>query len=147
MNEESRLYPAEHSQRKLKSAKAKRIATCGEDLAAEFLQARAYRILLRNYRAGRSGEIDIIAMDPEQVLCFIEVKTRTVELPIYGIPEVGFEAVGYTKQRKILEVSRLFLLEAEGLHQRSWRYDVMVIAIPRTGKSQPQITHVRDAFN
>ena len=46
----------------------------GEDKAAEYLRARGYEVLARNYRS-RYGEIDIVARDGEWVV-FAEVKTR-----------------------------------------------------------------------
>ena len=46
----------------------------GESVAADFLAARGFDILERNYRS-RFGEIDIIA-SKEEVIHFIEVKTR-----------------------------------------------------------------------
>ena len=49
----------------------------GEDIAADHLRAIGYTIRQRNARQGHD-EIDIIAWDPEdQVLVFVEVKTRT----------------------------------------------------------------------
>ena len=48
---------------------------CGEDLAAEFLIKKGYKILERNFEASQ-GEIDIIAKDNKE-LVFVEVKTRT----------------------------------------------------------------------
>lgn len=49
----------------------------GEQAAAEYLQARGYEILHRNWRAGRY-ELDIVARK-EEYLCFVEVKTRRAE--------------------------------------------------------------------
>lgn len=47
----------------------------GEDIAAEHLARRGWLIVARNWRC-RSGEIDIIARDPDGVLVVVEVKTR-----------------------------------------------------------------------
>ncbi len=58
----------------------------GEDLAAEYLSSKGYRILERNWRWSRA-EADIIAMDGE-VLVFVEVKTRTSDY--FGSPD-GYE--------------------------------------------------------
>jgi putative endonuclease len=49
----------------------------GEDLAHFHLRQLGYTIVARNWRTPRRrGEIDLVAWDGE-VLCFIEVKTRT----------------------------------------------------------------------
>lgn len=52
----------------------------GEDVATAYIRSIGYVVRQRNVRQGR-GEIDIIAWDPEdQVLVFVEVKTRTEKL-------------------------------------------------------------------
>ncbi len=49
----------------------------GEEAAYFFLRKRGYVMVARNYRsARRRGEVDLIGWDRD-VLCFIEVKTRT----------------------------------------------------------------------
>ena len=46
----------------------------GENIAVSFLERNDYKILQRNWRS-RSGEIDIIAVDPDRTLVFVEVKS------------------------------------------------------------------------
>ncbi|HEY4496639.1 MAG TPA: YraN family protein [Candidatus Paceibacterota bacterium] len=46
----------------------------GEDLATKNLLKKGYKIIERNYRE-KWGEIDIICINPENVLVFVEVKT------------------------------------------------------------------------
>ena len=69
------------------------IAKIGEELAAEYLRKKGYKIIDRNFRKGY-GEVDIVAIeDPnssEKTLVFVEVKTRTSNL--YGSP---LEAINY----------------------------------------------------
>jgi putative endonuclease len=49
----------------------------GEEDAYFYLRRRGYVVIARNYRTARHhGEIDLIGWDKD-VLCFIEVKTRT----------------------------------------------------------------------
>ncbi len=64
--------------------KAHAVGRWGEDLAARILETNGYRLLDRNWRlpAGYEGErahgeIDAIAIDPDDELVFIEIKTRT----------------------------------------------------------------------
>lgn len=53
------------------------LGALGEDIAAGHLRSVGYTLWERNTRQGR-GEIDLIAWDPEdQVLVFVEVKTRS----------------------------------------------------------------------
>src|SRR5207249_1147092 len=48
----------------------------GEKLAARFLRAHGYKILRRNFRAPRGGEVDIVCREKD-ALVFVEVKTRS----------------------------------------------------------------------
>lgn len=47
----------------------------GEALVADYLREKGYKLAAHSYRC-RFGEIDLIAWD-KNVLCFVEVKTRT----------------------------------------------------------------------
>ena len=58
-----------------------RTGQAGEDLALRTLQARGLRLLARNYRVARGpsrrgGEIDLILLDRDGTLVFVEVRTR-----------------------------------------------------------------------
>lgn len=75
----------------------------GEDSAISHLLQNGYKILFRNYRYSRFGELDIIALDGD-VLCFIEVKARTSLT--YGSPR---ESVTKHKQLKIRKMAEVFL--------------------------------------
>jgi len=55
----------------------------GEEIAAEFLAKQGYLILERNWRAGKVGEIDLVAQK-DNTLIFVEVKTR--KSAAYGQP-------------------------------------------------------------
>src|SRR5262245_47919898 len=67
---------APHSSEKEKPAHL-RIGRQGEEEAYFYLRRRGYVIIARNYRTARHhGELDLIGWEKE-VLCFIEVKTRT----------------------------------------------------------------------
>ena len=52
-----------------------RIGAEGEKAAVEYLRARGYMIVGRNWRSGHH-ELDIIAITPDQCYHFVEVKTR-----------------------------------------------------------------------
>jgi putative endonuclease len=59
------------------------------------LHRHGYKILYRNFRGRRGGEIDIVCRDGD-TLVFVEVKTRADE--DFGSP---VEAVGRDKQWRI----------------------------------------------
>jgi putative endonuclease len=52
--------------------------TRGEKLAARFLRRQGYKILYRNFRGRRGGELDLVCRDHD-TLVFVEVKTRGSE--------------------------------------------------------------------
>lgn len=76
----------------------------GEQAAIQYLWKNGYKVLYKNFRMGRYGEIDIIA-EKEDVLTFIEVKARTSKR--YGSPA---ESVTYAKQKKIRKVAEYYLM-------------------------------------
>ena len=52
-----------------------KIGARGEQLAARYLRAHGYEIYTANY-ATAYGETDIVAIDQDNTVCFVEVKTR-----------------------------------------------------------------------
>jgi putative endonuclease len=67
----------------------------GECLAAEWLKLVGRRVLFRNYKGQRHGEVDVVCRHGKE-LVFVEVKTR--EEPVRGRPA---DAVDWAKQRLI----------------------------------------------
>jgi putative endonuclease len=92
----------------------------GEDLAADFYRSRGYVVVARNWRAGRAGELDLIAARGGQlVVC--EVKTRSSDR--FGTP---VEAVDWRKQRRIRSLALRYLAES-GSRASSIRFDVAAV--------------------
>lgn len=106
----------------------------GEWLAARYLKKGGYTILERNYK-NPIGEIDIIAMDGEQ-LVFVEVKTRSSDE--FGEP---CEAIDYKKRRKIINTARLYL-KKRGV-MPAVRFDLIGITLGGTGR---KVGHMKDIF-
>ncbi|HEV2718290.1 MAG TPA: YraN family protein, partial [Terriglobales bacterium] len=78
-----------------------RVGARGEEDAYFHLRSLRYVMVARNFRTPRCrGEIDLIAWDAD-VLCFIEVKTRTSR--DVKTPEA---AVDRHKRREIAQVAR-----------------------------------------
>lgn len=108
----------------------------GEQLAAEHLAAAGYRILHRNWKAGRK-EVDIIA-ERGGVVVFVEVKTRSSTY--FGTPE---EAVGWKKEAHLRKVAEGWL-ERYGGGVKDIRFDILsIFAVP--GRA-PEILHLEDVF-
>lgn len=98
----------------------------GEQMAAEALRERGYRIVEQNFRC-RYGEIDLIAEEQDD-LVFVEVKTRRGTA--FGQPE---EAVTRAKRRKLAEVASYYL-DVRNAGDRPWRIDVVAIDFNYDGK-------------
>ena len=114
------------------------VGNLGEDLAANFLTARGFCIVERNFRC-KGGEVDIVARDPQdKSLVFVEVKTRR-DLS-YGVPQL---AVTPFKQRQISKAA-LTWLARKRLHDSNARFDV--IAIVLSDKGLHTIEHIVNAF-
>jgi putative endonuclease len=108
----------------------------GEEIAARFLVEQGYRIVERNFRFRRKGEIDIVARDGED-LVFCEVKMRRNDE--YGLPEY---AVTPAKQETIRMVAAAYLA-MRGISGRPCRFDVVTI---RFEGNTPAVTLLRNAF-
>lgn len=106
----------------------------GEDLAAATLRAKGFKILRRNFRPRRGGEIDIVARDRE-VLVFVEVKARAGE--DFGRPSA---AVDRKKRRRIImgAMSWLRMLDMPDI---SFRFDIVEVV------GDGGVTHIENAFN
>ncbi len=88
-----------------------------EARTADWLCARGYRILERNFRC-RIGEIDLIAAK-DLTLVFVEVKFRANR--VCGEPE---EAVHPAKQRRIYRTAQYYLTARPEFGRWDCRFDV-----------------------
>lgn len=103
----------------------------------DFLRAQGCRILARNYRSPRKGEVDIVARDG-RLLLFVEVKTRAEGSRIRGL-----DAVTRSKQA-LIERGANSWLQRLGTRQLPWRFDVIEVMVK--DQEKPKVNHVRDAF-
>jgi len=110
----------------------------GEKLACRFLRRQhGYKILYRNFRGRRGGEIDIVCRDRD-TLVFVEVKTRRRE--DFGRPLV---AVDRKKQRRISQggLAWLRLLDNPDI---LFRFDVVEVIM--TDEAKPRLELIQNAF-
>lgn len=108
-----------------------------EDLAARFLERRGYRILARNFQAGR-GEIDLIALN-RGALCFVEIRSRSSDQ--FGRP---VEAVNRRKRRQVIKAARWALRARRWPRHDSLRFDVVGVDLSR---EPPEIELIQNAFD
>ena len=109
----------------------------GEEEACRFIVNLGYRIIKRNFNYGRVGEIDIIAMDGEQ-LVFIEVKSRTNRYS-YGKPE---DSVDWRKQKQLKRVAEGYY-HINKLQDQACRFDVIAVDM---SQGRVDIRHLKTAF-
>jgi putative endonuclease len=109
----------------------------GEKLACAFLRREGYKILYRNFRGRRGGEVDIVCRDND-TLVFVEVKTRTRE--DFGRPA---DAVNAAKQ-KLIARGALAWLQLLDNPDILVRFDVVEVVL--SDEREPRIELVRDAF-
>ena len=117
------------------------VGELGEELAARFLVKNGYRIVLANFKIpiGRNsrgatvtGEIDLIALETD-VLCFIEVKTRSSDE--FAAP---IAAVDLRKQRQITRTARIYRKTFQ-IERIKFRYDVVGIVLKKDGAPEIKI--------
>lgn len=110
---------------------SKEVGQIGERLAAEYLIGKGFRLVAANFTvpigrnnvgAAVTGEIDLIAYD-ENVLCFVEVKTRSSDE--FAAP---LAAVNLRKQRQITRAARVYR-KIFRLKNIKFRYDVVSIVL------------------
>src|SRR5271169_4998746 len=114
-----------------------RTGTNGEEDAYFHLRQLGYVMVARNFRSPRCrGEIDLIGWEAD-VLCFIEVKTRTSR--DVKPPEA---AVDRHKRREVAGVAREYLRRLPPTCQ--WRFDIVSVYSAHP-TSRPQIEVFRNA--
>jgi putative endonuclease len=103
----------------------------GEEAAYFYLRKRGYVMVAHNFRSpNRRGEIDLIGWHRD-VLCFIEVKTRTTR-----DVKPAEAAVDRDKRRDILAVAREYLRHLPP--KCPWRLEVISVYYDQQS-SPPQI--------
>jgi putative endonuclease len=107
----------------------RQLGASGERVAANWLEARGYRILARNWRCPY-GELDLIA-EQDGELVFVEVKTRRGTS--HGAPE---EAITPAKRARLVAAAQSYLAEIAAPDDRPFRIDVLAVDIAASGAFQ-----------
>ncbi|HMP90201.1 MAG TPA: YraN family protein [Kiritimatiellia bacterium] len=112
----------------------------GEEQTETFLQKKGHKILGRRVRVGRRDELDIITRSPENILVFVEVKTRAnVD---YGRPG---QSVDHHKQRKLSRAAWNYIKRLKSKPEY-FRFDVVEVVGSPESASEPEIRHIENAF-
>jgi len=113
------------------------IGELGERMACAHLKSIGSKILYRNYRGPKGGEVDIVVRD-RKTLVFVEVKTRTRKG--FGRP---LDAVDLAKQ-ELIERGANSWLHLLGRRDMPWRFDVVEVILSEG--ELPEMNLVLDAF-
>ncbi|MFI6374567.1 YraN family protein [Streptomyces sp. NPDC050546] len=107
----------------------------GESLAARQLTEAGLTVVERNWRSGRTGEIDIVARDGD-VLVVCEVKTRRE-----GPFEHPMAAVTPQKAERLRDLAERWIQSHGGAPPGGVRIDVVGVLLPYRGAAV--VEHVR----
>lgn len=118
---------------------AAEIGRIGEEKVADYLKAKGYIILKRNYK-DRYGEVDIIAQNEENIV-FVEVKTRNKNAIVSG-----FEAVDLKKQRLIKNEAMMFTKRYKTELQPRIDVAVVTYSTDKDGKEIWKLNYLKNAY-
>ncbi len=107
----------------------------GEAIAAQYLEGLGYKVIERNWRYSRSGEIDIIAQHKD-TLVFVEVKARRGLG--FGHP---FEAIDARKFAQVQSMARAYMAE-HAKNCKNCRIDAISVIL----SNPPKIEHLKNIF-
>lgn len=106
----------------------------GEQLAVDYLEAKGYEIVTRNY-VFQKAEIDIIAKHDNMMIC-VEVKTRNSDY--FGDPQ---DFVTKSKIKLLVKAMDAFIIENE--IPLETRFDIIAVL---KNKTTQELTHYENAF-
>ncbi len=118
-------------------ADRKLLGRWGERRCERFLKRKGLRKLTRNFSC-KTGEIDLVMVDTDGAIVFVEVKTRTDES--FTPTE---EVITPAKKAKLNRTARYFLA-THNIENRPFCFDVVTIVLGPTGPAQ--IKHYKNAF-
>ncbi len=124
------------NRRKL-SADAKLLGRWGEKRCERHLISKGLKTLARNFSC-KTGEIDLVMVDSDGSIVFVEVRTKAAET--FEPPESSITA---PKKARLARTARYFLA-THNIKDRPFRFDVVTIVLGQTG--QPKIKHYKNAF-
>lgn len=115
------------------SDRAQRAAASGrlaEQLVAQWLRQQNWQILAQRWHC-RWGELDLIALQPETGLAFVEVKARSSR----NWDANGLLAVPPRKQEKLGLAAQMFLATHPDYASLPCRFDVAVVRVQAGAKA------------
>ncbi|MBN1360752.1 MAG: YraN family protein [Sedimentisphaerales bacterium] len=114
-----------------------RLGRWGEKRCERYLKAKGFKTLDRNFVC-KTGELDLVMVDPDGTLVFVEVKTRASEE--FSPAEA---AITGRKKQRMTRAARYFLA-VHDIPDRPCRFDIVTIILGSSGR--PEIRHYENAF-
>lgn len=111
----------------------------GEKIAEKYLKEKGYKILDKNFRWKKLGELDLVARKGAGVI-FFEVKARMKKRLSEFMPE---DNITFTKQKKLVKLSQIYL--AKKKIDLPWQIDILAIEIYRNNTYD--IRHLENAID
>jgi putative endonuclease len=115
----------------------KALGKWGEKRCEKYLRKRGLKTLTRNYLC-KTGELDLVMVDTDGTIIFIEVKTRTGE--DYTPAENALTAA---KKQRMSRAAQYFL-KTNNVNDRPFRFDFVTVVLDQTGNET--IKHYPNAF-
>lgn len=107
------------------------LAMRGHIAARNYLVRNGFRIVEDGYSCGQ-GEVDFVAMDGENCMCFVEVMTRFAHS---SDPQFPNEAVDNAKRRRLEGIAMSYLMSNESPMNICIRFDIISIAAWSEGRA------------
>jgi putative endonuclease len=124
------------NRRKLLNDK-KRLGRWGEKHCEKFLKRKGLKKLARNFSC-KTGEIDLVMLDTEGTIVFVEVRTKASES--FEPPE---STITSAKKTKLCRTAQYFLTTNK-IDNRPCRFDIVTIVLGQTGP--PKTKHYQNSF-
>ena len=109
----------------------------GEKYSEKFLKKKGMKTLTRNFSC-KTGEIDLIMIDSDGTIVFVEVRTKANEK--FSSVE---SSITLAKKNRLKRAARYFLT-SQNIQERPYRFDIIAIVLAQKG--HPQIRYYENAF-
>lgn len=109
----------------------------GERVAVDWLRSKNCKVLARNFKGRKGGEVDIVASDGEQIL-FTEVKTRQKDAMMRGLAAVN------RKKQALIQRGANEWLRRLGTREVPWRFDLIEVEVFEGEK--PTVRRIENVF-
>jgi putative endonuclease len=116
---------------------SKLLGRWGEKRSEKYLKRKGLKTLSRNFLC-KTGEIDLVMVDQDGAIVFVEVKTRADE------SFADAETAATTEKQKRLFRAAKYFLSANNITHRPYRFDFVTVVLAKKGSEK--IQHYKNAF-